>query len=116
MSTKRARGAPAVATTISATGCRCTMSGEIDFSNLEEFRAKLTSALHIGEPVVVDLRAVTFFSLSATRVLLKVHDLADVLQCPMQVLGSPCVNRVLHLSGADTELTLPHQHSQRFRY
>lgn len=106
-----AHGAAPCTTTFRTTGSRCTITGEIDLGNIEDFCANLTSALHTGEPVVVDLRAVTFFSISALRVLLRVHDLADILQCPMLVLGSPCVNRVLRMSGTDTEFVLPNQHS-----
>ncbi|MVU81930.1 STAS domain-containing protein [Nocardia sp. ET3-3] len=87
---------------------RCAFTGELDICNCDSFRAQLSDSLPIGGALVVDLHAVTFFSLSSLQVLLEVQRLAEVRQCDLLVVGSRCVDRVLDVAEVAAEFTLLH--------
>jgi anti-sigma B factor antagonist len=84
-----ATGAPAV----------CVVRGEIDISNIDEFRAGLHDAFRDAEAVVVDLSAVTFMASAGVRALVEAG--ADPGR-RMTIVTGPGVATVLRICGMAT--------------
>ena len=82
--------------------------GEIDLLTAVELGDRLLDQLARREHVVLDLAAVTFFGVSAIKLLLHIHDAARAGGVGLHITGAGhrAVARPLHLTGVDKLLPL----------
>ncbi len=89
-------------------GTTVTVSGEIDLSVIAQLEGELAPALAAApDPLVVDLRDVTFVDSSGLRFLLKLNESAktDGRRFALVAAGDPVV-RVLQLAGVEDRLEI----------
>lgn len=87
-------------------GATVAVSGEIDLSVIEDLEGRLAPILaESPDPLVIDLREVTFVDSSGLRFLLKLNEgaQADARRFVLVAAGDPVV-RVLQLAGVDGRL------------
>jgi anti-anti-sigma factor len=87
-------------------GATVAVSGEIDLSVIEELDGHLAPILADSpDPLVIDLRQVTFVDSSGLRFLLKLNEgaKADARRFVLVAAGDPVI-RVLQLAGVDGRL------------
>ena len=92
----------------SAGGVTVAIAGEIDLSVIADLDTRLEATLAAGpDPLVVDLRKVTFVDSSGLRFLLKLNESAqaDGRRFALVAAGDPVV-RVLQLAGVEDRLDI----------
>jgi anti-anti-sigma factor len=83
------------------------VEGEVDLSNIDEFTEQLERLVDDAHsPVVVDLRALSFFDSTALNAVVGAHRRADAQGVQLWVWPSPTALRVIHITGLDTWLNL----------
>ncbi|MFE3098832.1 STAS domain-containing protein [Nocardia tengchongensis] len=80
----------------------CVIGGEIDVFTAPAFRKALFDSLDIGESIVVDMTAVTFFGAAGIEALIAARDFPDHQHSAICVEGPYCVTRILEIVGLAT--------------
>jgi anti-sigma B factor antagonist len=87
-------------------GVCVAVSGEVDIDTAPRMRRALLEAVEAGQPVVVDLGAVTFMDSSGLAALIVAQRAAQAAGATVELAEVPApVRRLLSLTGMDTFLT-----------
>lgn len=81
-----------------------TISGDVDLANSDGVQDFATRFVLIGNAMVLDLSGVEFFSARGISVLIAVNEACRTADMPWSLIPSRIVNRVLQLTGFDTNL------------
>lgn len=88
-------------------GVRITVAGEVDIDSAPKMRQALDAALAVGDPIVVDLAAVTFMDSSGLSVLIAAHLRARDRGLELRLRDVPSrVAALLRVSGLDNVLVI----------
>ena len=95
----------AVERTPVAEGIRVAVLGEVDIETAPRLRQALTAALSSGQPVLVDLGAVTFMDSGGLAVLIAAHRTAAAAGQAFRLRAVPAqILRLFRITGLDAVL------------
>jgi anti-anti-sigma factor len=103
---------PSFALAVDSDGGRVTFipSGELDLATVPELEEKVLDAVRsAAQPVVIDLRELTFMDSTGVRTIVAAHQLAEESGCDLRVVRPPRdspVARVIEISGIGEALGL----------
>lgn len=87
-----------------------TPRGELDLATAPELEDKVLTAVRAAEqPVVLDLRQLTFMDSTGVRTIVAAHQISEETGCELRVVRPPRespVSRVIEISGIDEALGL----------
>src|SRR4051794_41670550 len=87
-----------------------TPRGELDLATAPELEDKVLAAVGDGsQPVVIDLRELTFMDSTGVRTIVSAHQTAEASGCDLRVVRPPRespVSRAIEISGIDEVLGL----------